>query len=62
MRSLQFQSEPDYEFLIQMFRKLAQTQGITYDDQFDWNLQTQQQNQNSQQAPKQVSSLIQFEK
>jgi casein kinase 1 len=28
--------EPDYEYLINLFKKLGQRHGIEYDNQFDW--------------------------
>ena len=36
-RSLEFEQEPDYEFLKGLFRNLCQTSGFEYDGQFDWN-------------------------
>lgn len=37
VRSLHYQSDPDYDYLIQMFRKLAQQNHIQYDDIYDWS-------------------------
>lgn len=36
MRGLDFGDDPDYEGVRQMFRGLAQKQGIEYDGEFDW--------------------------
>ncbi|CAD8139459.1 unnamed protein product [Paramecium pentaurelia] len=65
IKSLHYQSDPDYDYLIQLFRKLGQSRRIEYDDVYDW---TQSQNQipanNSKQETtiKQISSLQQFER
>lgn len=36
VRGLDFGDDPDYEGVRQMFRGLAQKQGIEYDGEFDW--------------------------
>ncbi|CAD8060956.1 unnamed protein product [Paramecium sonneborni] len=65
IRSLQYQSDPDYDYLIQLFRKLAQSRKIEYDDIYDWTQQTKQTTPDNQQqeiAIKQIASLQQFER
>ncbi|CAD8133365.1 unnamed protein product [Paramecium octaurelia] len=65
IKSLQYQSDPDYDYLIQLFRKLAQSRRIEYDDVYDWT-QSQNQflasNQKQETTIKQISSLQQFER
>ncbi|CAD8114924.1 unnamed protein product [Paramecium sonneborni] len=36
IKSLAFQVEPDYDYLINLFRKLGQRHGFEYDNLFDW--------------------------
>ncbi|CAD8080987.1 unnamed protein product [Paramecium sonneborni] len=64
IRSLQYQSDPDYDYLIQLFRKLAQSRKIDYDDIYDWTIsQTHNLNQKKQEnSIIYVTSLQQFEK
>ncbi|CAK86168.1 unnamed protein product (macronuclear) [Paramecium tetraurelia] len=65
IRSLQYQSDPDYDYLIQLFRKLAQSRKIDYDDVYDWTIQNNNPNSISQKQENQiiqVASLQQFEK
>ncbi|CAD8139422.1 unnamed protein product [Paramecium octaurelia] len=65
IRSLKYQSDPDYDYLIQLFRKLAQSRKIEYDDVYDWTSQSNQSTSNNQKQEttiKQISSLQQFER
>ncbi|CAD8067143.1 unnamed protein product [Paramecium primaurelia] len=65
IRSLQYQSDPDYDFLIQLFRKLAQSRKIDYDDVYDWTVQNNNLNSINQKQENQiiqVASLQQFER
>ncbi|CAD8087430.1 unnamed protein product [Paramecium sonneborni] len=65
IKSLQYQSDPDYDYLIQLFRKLAQSRKIDYDDIYEWtvtNNNTQILNQKQENSIIQVASLQQFER
>jgi len=37
-KGLDFEEEPDYDYLRQLFRSLFQRQNYSYDYIFDWNL------------------------
>ncbi|CAD8052986.1 unnamed protein product [Paramecium sonneborni] len=65
IRSLQYQSDPDYDYLIQLFRKLAQSRKIEYDDVYDWTQPSNQSTPNNllqDTIIKQIASLQQFER
>lgn len=42
VKTLHYTSTPDYDFIVKLFQRAAESQGVALDDQFDWNKENSQ--------------------